>query len=250
MKFIIGRKQEMTQKFLDDGTFTPVTRIAAPPCVVIQKKDYGQGKRAVQIGREEIKIEKLKKALRGFFKKIFNKDIGYKQLKEFRLDNEPTFEKLEVGVALDVSMFKVGDKVDVQGISKGRGFQGVVKRHKFAGGKASHGHKDQLRMPGSIAAKGFGRVPKGTRMGGHMGDETVTIKNLEIIGVDEEKNELLVKGAVPGFRGAIVYIRGEGEFALKNVAVPQVGSESEIKDESVSDAKAEPVEEAKEIEQK
>lgn len=248
MKFLIGRKQEMTQKFSDDGTFTPMTRIAALSCVVVQKKDYGQGKQAVQIGGEEIKSGRLNQALKGFFKKIFNKDIGYKQLKEFRLDDDPMFAKIEVGMGIDASIFKVGDKVDVQGISKGRGFQGVVKRHKFAGGKASHGHKDQLRMPGSIAAKGFQRVPKGTRMGGHMGDETVTIKNLEIVGIDEEKNELWVKGAVPGFRGALIYIQGEGEFTPKNAVAKNADQEPEIKTETALGTETNLVDEANKTE--
>lgn len=187
MKFIVGKKREMSQRFLADGSFVPVTRISAGPCFITGKMAYAKGQ-SVQVAYKEMPVKKMNKPQKGFLKKVFNKEAGYKHLKEFRLDGDVVFEKLNVGDEINASIFQVGDIVDVQGVSKGRGFQGVVKRHKFAGGKASHGHKDQLRMPGSIAAKGLGRVPKGTRMGGHMGDDVVTIKNLEVIEINPEKN--------------------------------------------------------------
>lgn len=206
----------MTQKFLDDGTVAPITRIQAGPCFVAAKKNYGEGERAVQLAWDEISANKLNSALKGFFKKIFGREIGYKELKEFRLkSDDQMFDKLSVGQKFDASIFNVGDLVDVQGISRGLGFQGVVKRHHFRGGKKSHGHKDQLRMPGSIGAKGPAHVFKGSRMGGRMGAEVVTIKNLEVISIDPVKNELWVKGAVPGARHGILYIKATGNFEIK-----------------------------------
>jgi len=121
----------------------------------------------------------------------------------------------------DVSIFQVGEKVKVSGISKGKGFQGVVKRHNFAGSPASHGHKDQLRMPGSIGATDAARVFKGTRMGGHMGDDKITVKNLEILEVLSDTNEILVKGAVPGGRGGLLMISTpEGKIEIKIEEIP------------------------------
>jgi len=212
MKFIIGKKQEMTQIFSEDNKAVPVTRITVEPCFVVAKKTAEKhGYNAISLACGESK--KIHRAAAGFFKKVLKKDIGYKKIKEFRLDaNDPMFEKLEIGNQLDATVFADGDNIFVKGISKGKGFQGVVKRHGFSGSPASHGHKDQLRMPGSIGATGPAHVFKGTRMGGHMGDQSVTVKNLQVIKVED--NNIFVKGAIPGCRGGIVYLVGEGEFEI------------------------------------
>jgi large subunit ribosomal protein L3 len=203
MKFILGRKLEMTQQFREDGTVVPVTLVLAEPCVVTQVKSAEtDGYVAVQIGCEEGK--NVSKPEAGHLKELGT----LRTLREFRV---PTTE-LKRGDKVEVSVFAPGEKVDVIGISKGRGFQGVVRRHHFGGSPASHGHKDQLRMPGSIGSRRQGPVAKGKRMAGHMGSDRVTVKNLEIVSVDPQKNVLAIKGAVPGARGGILLIQTrEGE---------------------------------------
>lgn len=198
MKFIIGRKLEMTQHFRDDGIVVPVTLVQAAPCMVTQVKEVAKdGYVAVQIGCEETKG--LNKPEAGHLKDLPLMKI----LREFRVDATD----LKPGDKIEVSVFVPGDKIDVVGTSKGRGFQGVVKRHGFHGSPASHGHKDQLRMPGSIASRRQGPVAKGKKMGGHMGDARITVKNLEVITVDPVKQILAVKGAVPGARGSLLLIQ-------------------------------------------
>ena len=197
MKFIIGRKIEMTQHFRDDGTVVPVTLVKAAPCVVTQVRNTEKdGYVAVQIGSDEAKG--LNKPEAGHLKDL----PLFSTLREFRVDSTD----LNRGDKIEVSIFEPGDKIDVVGTSKGKGFQGVVRRHGFHGSPASHGHKDQLRMPGSIASRRQGPVAKGKKMPGHMGDDRVTVKNLEIVSVDPEKNILAVKGAVPGARGTLILI--------------------------------------------
>jgi len=158
------------------------------------------------------------------------KDLdAVRHMRDFRASED---HGLSRGDSFDASIFAVGDKVHVVGTSKGKGFQGVVKRHGFHGAPASHGHKDQLRMPGSIGATDAARVFKGTRMGGHMGDEQVTVKNLEIVGVDAENNELLIKGAVPGARGSLLMIStDEGKIGIAKA--PEVTADVEEKKEDV-----------------
>lgn len=203
MRCIIGTKIAMTQVFKDDGTVVPVTRVKAGPCVVTQvKTEKRDGVDAVQIGFEQQKQFRLSKPLKGHLKDL----EAVRHLRDFR---SPENHGLKRGDIFGVGIFSEGDRVQVVGVSKGKGFQGVVKRHNFKGGKASHGHKDQLRMPGSIGAGGVQRVFKGLRMGGHMGDQQVTVKNLEIVSIDEENNELLIKGAVPGARSGILMISTE-----------------------------------------
>jgi large subunit ribosomal protein L3 len=198
MKFIIGRKLEMTQHFRDDGSVVPVTLVKAAPCVVTQVRNAEKdGYVAVQIGCEEAKG--LNKPEAGHLKNL----PQVSTLREFRVDST----ELNRGDKIEASVFEPGDKIDVVGASKGRGFQGVVKRHGFHGSPASHGHKDQLRMPGSIASRRQGPVAKGKRMAGHMGDDQVTVKNLEIVSVDAANNVLAVKGAVPGARGTLILIK-------------------------------------------
>lgn len=218
MKFIIGQKMEMSQIFKEDGDVVPVTRVIAGPCLITKKLNYPETNgKAIQIAWQETSEKELSKSIQGFFKKILGRSGGYKLLKEFRLpDNDPMFDKLAVGQELDASIFSVGDIVKVQGRSKGKGFQGVVKRYDFAGHPKTHGHKDQLRMPGAIGAGGLQRVIKGMRMGGHMGDEAVTVLNLEVAAVNPEKNEIYFKGAVPGARNGVLFIKAPGNFEVKN----------------------------------
>jgi large subunit ribosomal protein L3 len=201
MKCIIGTKIGMTQVFNDSGAVVPVTRVQAGPCVVTQVKTKEKdGVAAIQIGFGSQKTFRLSKSLQGHLQGL----ATVRFLRDVRTEQE-----LKRGDSFTVSIFKPGDTIQVVGNSKGRGFQGVVKRHHFHGSPASHGHKDQERMPGSIGAGGVQRTFKGIRMGGHMGTQQVTVKNLEIVGVDVEKNELLIKGAVPGARGGLVLVSAE-----------------------------------------
>lgn len=205
MKFILGKKINMTQVFKDNGTVVPVTRVQAGPCVVTQARATVAGSNAIQIGFANQKLFRLNQAEQGHLKGIATAPgCTVRYLREINTGAE----KLEIkkGDSFSVKIFAPGDTVQVTGISKGKGFQGVVRRHGFKGGPASHGHKDNLRMPGSIGAGGVQRVFKNMRMGGHMGDAQVTVKNLEIVAVDSEKNELLIKGALPGSRNSLVLV--------------------------------------------
>lgn len=202
MKHIIAKKLEMSQRYREDGTVVPVTLLEAGPCVVTQvRTDEKDGYSAIQIGFG--KAKRANKPLAGHLKASGAETPEV--IREFRIAAD---EEVKVGDTLDVSQFEAGQKVNVVATSKGKGFQGVVKRHGFAGSPASHGHKDQLRMPGSIGAGGVQRVFKGTRMAGRMGGDRVTVKNLEIIEIDADRNLIAVKGAVPGARGATVLVSG------------------------------------------
>ena len=204
MKFIIGKKIEMTQVWTKDDQVTAVTRIQAGPCTVTQVKNKKKdGYTGVQLGYGEKKEKNIKKPQKNHVKGLGN----IRFMREFRTETG----ELKRGDMIDVSSFEVGDTVSATGTSKGRGFQGVVKRHGFKGTKATHGNKDQLRMPGSIGATGPAHVFKGTRMGGRMGGDQVTVKNLEVIEVDKENNIISIKGAVPGARNGLIMIKGEGE---------------------------------------
>ncbi len=192
MKFIIGRKREMTQLFQDDGTVVPVTVIKAEPNTVTQVRTMDKDKYvAVQVGAGVRKEKRVKKPQRGAWK-----DLGlFAKVREFRFDEAKDIAR---GAKFDVSTFAVGDLIEVTGTSKGKGYAGVVKRHHFKGGPASHGHKDNLRAPGSIGATFPQHVMKGTRMAGRMGNARVTVRNLKVVAIKPETNELLVSGAVPG----------------------------------------------------
>lgn len=200
MKFIIGQKRAMTQLFRDDGTVVPVTVIAAAPNTVTQvRTGENDGYVAVQVGAGVRKEKRVAKPQRGAWK-----DLGlFAKAREFRLE---TTEGLERGTKIDVTTFQPGDTVQVTGTSKGKGFAGVVKRHHFKGGPASHGHKDNLRAPGSIGATFPQHVMKGTRMAGRMGHEQVTVKNLQIVAVKPETNELWISGAIPGPRNGWIFV--------------------------------------------
>jgi large subunit ribosomal protein L3 len=205
MKFIIAKKLEMSQRFRADGTVVPVTLLQAGACKVTQVKTQDKdGYTAVQLGCGKEKHPT--KAVAGHLKAAGGD--SFKTIKEFRLDDTAGFE---VGGNVDASQFKPGEFVEVSGVSKGKGFQGVVKRHHFRGGPRTHGHKDNLRMPGSIGSGGMQRVFKGLRMGGHMGVDQVTVKNLEVIEVDAAKGILAIKGAVPGAHGSVVLVSGGHE---------------------------------------
>jgi len=197
---IIGRKLGMTQVFKENGVVAAVTAIEAGPCTVIQVKAAAkEGYNAVQLGFDEAK--RLKSPQRGHLRGLGQ----FKYLREFRVDDA---EAATVGGRVDVSLFKEGDMVDVTGVSKSKGFAGVVKRHHFAGGPKTHGQTDRHRHPGSIGATTSpGRVWKGLRMAGRMGGERVTVRHLEVFKADPESNLLLVKGAVPGSRNGLLLIR-------------------------------------------
>lgn len=196
MKFILGTKQHMTQVFDETGRVTAVTVVAVPEQLVTDVKTKERdGYVAVQVGAGPQKKERVNKAQRDAH--------SFKTIKEFRVDDAASFE---VGKTFDVSMFEVGDVVTVSGVTKGKGFQGVVKRHNFAGGRRSHGNKHAERQPGSIGSGGIQRVFKGLRMAGRMGNDRVTVKNLKIVQVDTANNQLLVSGAVPGRRGTVLEI--------------------------------------------
>jgi len=203
MKFILGTKEKMTQVFDKEGIAYPVTVITAGPVVVTQIKNEDKDKySAVQVAFGEKNKKNINKPLKGHFK-----DLGdFRYLKEFRLKKNSL--EYKVGDKIDLSIFEIGDKVAVSSISKGKGFQGVVKRHGFAGGRRSHGQKHSEREPGSIGSAGVQRVFKGVRMAGRMGSDRVTIKNLKIVQIDKGSNQLLVKGAIAGRKGTLVEIRG------------------------------------------
>jgi len=202
MKAILGRKLGMTQLFMDDGTVVPVTVVEAGPCVVTQKKTtQTDGYNAIQLGFEDIREKLVSKPLQGHFKKA---GVPFKRnLREYHVDNTDDFA---LGQEIKVDVFEKGDIVDVQGTSKGKGFQGTIKRHNAHRGPMTHGSRNQ-RKPGSIGACADpSRVIKGKKLPGHMGNETVTVQNIEVVGIDLDKNVLLVKGAVPGAKGGLLSI--------------------------------------------
>ncbi len=202
-KGLIGKKIGMTQIFDEKGMVVPVTVIEAGPCVVSQVKTVEtDGYNAVQLGFGEIKSNKVNKPMAGHFAKA-NVEAK-KHLREFRVDD---VQNVKVGDEVKVDTFEQGDKVDVQGISKGKGFQGVIKRHGQHRGPMGHGSMYH-RRPGSMGATSTpGRVFKGKKLPGHMGVQKITIQNLEVVKVDMDKNVLLVKGSVPGPKGAILKIK-------------------------------------------
>jgi len=198
MKFILGEKQGMSQTFDEEGNVVPVTLVEAGPCVVTQiKTEENDGYSAVQVGfkeREDVKKPKQNKP--------------YKYLKEFRVEEEE-LDNYEVGDELTISQFEEGDSVKVTGVSKGKGFQGVMQRHGFSGLPASHGTKDKERSPGSIGSAYPQHVQKGTKMAGHGGAEVTTVKNLKVVERDAEENLVAIKGALPGPDGNLVEIRSK-----------------------------------------
>ncbi len=225
----------MTQIFKEDGTVVPVTAVLAETNVVTQVKTKEKdGYESVQIGFGHPK--NLKKPQIGHQKGI----AEVKTMREFRVAAKDMGD-IKRGDKVTVATFVAGDGVQVIGFSKGKGFQGVVKRHGFHGSMATHGHKDQLRMPGSIGSTGPQRVFKGQRMAGHMGNEQITVTGLEIVAVDEAKNILYVKGAVPGARGGMLLISGKGEIQFVReetkpvIEKTVVETKEEVKEEIVTE---------------
>ena len=202
-KAIIGKKVGMTQIFDETGKVIPVTVIEAGPCVVAQvKSNETDGYNAVQWGFGDVKESKVNKPVKGHFAK--SKLALKKHLREFRMNS---VEDVKVGDELKADVFTKGDKVDIQGTSKGKGFQGVIKRHGQSRGPMGHGSMYH-RRPGSMGSTSTpGRVFKGKKLPGHMGNVTVTIQNLKVVRVDLDKNCILVKGSVPGNKGAILKIK-------------------------------------------
>ena len=204
---ILGRKLGMTRVFADDGTIVPVTVIAAGPCPVLQLKDEEKdGYIAVQVGFDQVPERKADKPTRGHQAKA---DKGFfRHTREFRFDGAA---EMELGQELTVEMFNPGERVKITGRSKGKGFQGVMKRWNFRGSRASHGAEKVHRSPGSIGNATFpGKVMKGKKMAGQMGDRKVTYKNIEVFDVRPEENLLLLRGQVPGAKGGLVMIRKQG----------------------------------------
>mgnify|MGYP005831158087 FL=1 len=202
MKEIIGKKIGMTRIFGNDGEAIPVSVIEAGPCVVVAKRTPEKhGYRAVQVGYDAKRLNLFNKPLVGYYKKANVDPRRY--LREIDFEGE-----LEVGAELKADIFKKGEKVDVIGISKGLGFQGVMRRHNFNGANITHGQSDRQRAPGSVGASSFpSRVFRGQRMAGRMGKDRVTALNLEVAQVIAEQNLILVKGSVPGKKGTLLRIR-------------------------------------------
>jgi len=240
MKFILGKKLSMTQVWKNDKVVA-VTPVLATPCVITQVKTKDSDSyEALQLAHGIRKEKNIKKPQLGHFKKAGVKPA---HVKEFRVDNSGNFK---IGDIVSVETFSEGDTINVTGTSKGKGFQGVVKRHGFHGFRKTHGNKDQERMPGSIGPKGPAHVFKGTRMGGRMGGDRVTTTNLEIISVDTDANIIYVKGSVPGAINGLVMITGRGDLKVnlkKEAAQNEVVNESvleevtEVKEENVSEDK-------------
>ncbi len=202
-KGILGRKIGMTRLYNEHGRSVPVTVVEAGPCTVLQKKTVKtDGYNAVQIGFQEKKPSHLNMVQAGHVKR--SGGVGFYHMKEFRVDDPDNYE---VGQRIGVGdLLKKGDKIHVSGTSKGRGFQGVVKRHGFRGGRATHGSMFH-RAPGSIGCSAWpARVVKGKKLPGHMGNQRVTVKNLSVIDVREEENLVLIKGAIPGAKNGIIQI--------------------------------------------
>jgi len=205
MTGLIGKKVGMTQFYNAEGNLVPVTVVQTGPCVVVQKKESARdGYNALQVGFGSKKSQRVNKPVQGHMAKAGKG--AFAVLKEFRLDD---VSKYEVGQELKVNeLFKVGDRIDVAGISKGHGFSGVIKRWSFAGFPGSHGTHEYFRHGGSIGNRSYpGRVRKGKKMAGHWGDEQVSIQNLEVVEIRAEQDLMLIKGAVPGAKQGIVIVR-------------------------------------------
>lgn len=203
VKFILGKKENMSEYFSEDGTVVPVTIVSVPPATVTKIFEKAKdGYDSVQVGFGAQKKERITKSSAGAMKGAF-----YKTLKEFRLKPADKIDVKE-GDSVDVSAFAPGDKIIVSSISKGKGFQGVVKRHGFHGGPRTHGQKHSEREPGSIGGGLRTHVPRGMRMAGRMGSNRITQKNLQVVLVDKENDLMLVKGAIAGRKGTLVEIIG------------------------------------------
>ncbi|MFA6522494.1 MAG: 50S ribosomal protein L3 [Patescibacteria group bacterium] len=197
MKVLLGRKKVMTQLFREDGSIVPVTLVEAGPCIVTAIRTNENGQKTMSVGYGSKKnIAKPQREDWG--------DLGmFALVREFPVSEGDVVER---GQEINVASFTIGEKINVVGTTKGRGTQGVVKRHRFHGHPSSHGHKDQERHSGSIGSGGNQRVFKGMRMGGRMGGDRVTVKNLEVVEIDSKNNTIAVKGAIPGAPGSFITI--------------------------------------------
>jgi len=206
VKGILGKKIGMTRMFREGGQSVPVTALEVGPCYIIQiKREEKEGYNAIQLGYQPKKEKKLNKPLLGHYKAAGKG--GFRHLREIRVDDADSFE---LGQEITLEMFNVGDSVTVRGLSKGRGFAGVVKRWGFSGGGATHGSRSH-KVPGSIGASATpSRVMRGKKMPGRMGNQKFAIKNLKVVDVVKEKDLLLVKGSVPGSRGGLLEVRVKG----------------------------------------
>ena len=199
---ILGEKVGMTRIFAKNGESIPVTVILAGPCRVIQQKNIeNDGYNAIQLGFKSIKKKNISKPLAGHFNQYKIDPLKY--IREFRVDD---LSKYSSNTEIKVDIFKESEKIDVIGISKGKGFAGAIKRHHFSGGPKTHGQSDYFRSVGSIGATDAERVFKGQKLPGHMGTDRIKMKNLEVIKVDIERNLILVKGSVPGAKGTMLII--------------------------------------------
>jgi large subunit ribosomal protein L3 len=205
MKFILGRKLNMTQIFDKDGLIQPATIVEAAPVVVTQvKTKESDGYSAVQVATGSKNPNRINRAMKGHLKELGS----YSDLREFRDFSTDTAPSQKVGDKIDLSQFKEGDVIEVSALSKGKGFQGVVKRHGFGGGPRTHGQKHSEREPGSIGGGLRNKVPKKMRMAGRMGSDRITIKNLKVVHIDSASNTLYISGAIPGRKGTLVEITG------------------------------------------
>jgi large subunit ribosomal protein L3 len=223
MKFILGRKLEMTQIWVGEER-RAVTKVEVGPCTVLQvKTKTNDGYAAVQLGYGQKSVKRINQPEKGHMKNLGN----FRWLREFRLDKPgmKNVPEVSVGDTIAAGTFAEGDKLTVVGTVKGRGFAGVVKRHGFHGHNATHGTKDQERMPGSIGAGGVQHVFKGKRMAGRMGGNQVTFKGFPVLGVDEANGILLIGGAIPGSRGSLVKILADGELKIASVQAQAVATE-------------------------
>ncbi len=206
MKFILGTKGKMTTIFTEDGRSYAATVIVAGPSIVTQVKTVEiDGYNAVQVASGETKEKRVNKAQLGHAK-----GKAFKIFREFRKRDSSVVEGVETGAIVDLSTFEVGDKVTVSAISKGKGFQGVIKRHGFHGGPRSHGQKHSERSPGSIGGSGGragGRVARGMKMSGRMGSDRITVRNLSILQIHPTTGEIVISGAIPGRSGTLVEVR-------------------------------------------
>lgn len=201
MSFILATKVGMSQEFKTDGTVIPVTLLEAGPCTVIHvKTPEKDGYSAIQVGFGMKQTKRINKAQIGHFKDLAN----FRYVREFRVDDTTSFKR---GDQITAEVFKEGDVIDVQGVSKGRGFAGVIKRHHFTRGPETHGSRHH-RKPGSRGSRFPQHTPRGRRLAGHLGDQTTTTKNLEVVYVDASNNILAIKGSVPGARHGLVLVEG------------------------------------------
>lgn len=242
MKFIIGKKMAMTQIWNSNDKVVAVTPVQAGPCTIVQVKNKTKdGYEALQLAYGKRKEKNINKPQKGHFKAL---GLAPAHVREFRTEEIANYK---AGDVISVETFAAGDKINVTGVSKGKGFQGVVKRHGFHGFRKTHGNKDQERMPGSIGNKGPARVFKGMKMGGRMGTDRVTVANLEIVSVDVENNILFIAGALPGAINGLITIKGQGELKVNQApAKTEEKNEQEVKEEVKEEAEKEIKEEKKE----